>query len=104
MAQKVVMVDDLEGTEGARTIRFGVDGNQYEIDLNEKNQARLNKALEKFLSVARPVHRVQKTQRKAGPSYRPADVRAWAAENGVEVSDRGRVPQEVVDRYVAATS
>lgn len=34
----------------------------------------------------------------------PASVRAWAKANGHNVNDRGRVPAEVTDAYVAAGS
>jgi hypothetical protein len=44
----------------------------------------------------------------AGPvppaAPRPADVRRWAAENGMTVSDRGRIPADVVRRYLEATA
>jgi hypothetical protein len=33
----------------------------------------------------------------AAPS--PAEVRVWARLHGIEVSDRGRIPAEVVRRY-----
>ena len=38
MAQKVqtLYVDDLDGSEAEGTIRFGLDGTEYEIDLNAK--------------------------------------------------------------------
>ena len=39
MAQKVqtLYVDDLDGSEADGTIRFGLDGAEYEIDLNAKH-------------------------------------------------------------------
>ena len=43
MAQKVqtLFIDDLDGSEAEGTVRFGLDGTEYEIDLNAENaQAR----------------------------------------------------------------
>jgi ERCC4 domain/Lsr2 len=40
----------------------------------------------------------------APPERRSADVRAWARERGLVVSDRGRIPADVVRQYEAATS
>jgi hypothetical protein len=36
MAQKIqtVFIDDLDGSDADGTIRFGLDGTEYEIDLN----------------------------------------------------------------------
>ena len=54
MAQKVMLIDDLDGSEGAETIRYSVDGKDYEIDLSEKNAKRLRDALTEFIEKARP--------------------------------------------------
>jgi len=39
MAQKVTveLEDDLDGSPADETVRFGLDGTEYEIDLSEKN-------------------------------------------------------------------
>jgi hypothetical protein len=42
------------------------------------------------------------TPRRA--AYERADLRKWAAANDVHVASRGRVPQAVVDRYLARNS
>ena len=36
MAQKIqtLFIDDLDGSEAAGTVRFGLDGTDYEIDLS----------------------------------------------------------------------
>src|SRR5690349_24439970 len=46
MAQKVqtLFVDDLDGSEAEGTVRFGLDGTDYEIDLNAKNSRQLRDA------------------------------------------------------------
>ena len=109
MAQQVFVsiTDDLDGSEAAETITFDLDGTSYEIDLNEKNAAALRKALDKYVASAR-----RSSGRGAGRASgrRPARsgdadpraVRVWAQEHGLEVSSRGRIPAEILDRYRAA--
>jgi hypothetical protein len=101
MAQKVsiVLVDDIDGSEAEETVSFSLDGRDYEIDLNAKNAGKLRDALAPFIGHARRGGG-RKRNRTGGPS--PADIRAWARENGFEVPDRGRVSQQVRDAYLAA--
>jgi len=57
MAQKVMLIDDLGGSEGAETITYTVDGQQYEIDLSKKNAERFPSMLKEFIDASRPVER-----------------------------------------------
>lgn len=102
MAQKVsiVLVDDIDGTDAEETVSFALDGRDYEIDLNSKNAAKLRDALAPYLGHARRAGGRKRGRTGGGPS--PADIRAWARENGFDVPDRGRVSQQVKDAYVAA--
>jgi hypothetical protein len=107
MAQKVniVLVDDLDGSEAAETVSFGLDGTTYEIDLSEQHAKGLREALSPFVGHARKVAggrrgRKGATTTNLGPS--PRLVRDWARSNGYEVSDRGRVPADVIAAYEAA--
>jgi hypothetical protein len=111
MAQKVetVFIDDLDGSEAESTVRFGLDGSEYEIDLNAAHAGELRKALEKYIGAGR---RVNGTARRAGRSTsrksastgpNPSEVREWAKSQGIEVKDRGRVPAELVVKFKAAT-
>ena len=110
MAQKVMTLlqDDLDGSEATETVTFGLDGLTYEIDLNEKNSAKLRKALEPYLSAARRVGGSRSGRRRAGARARsksdvdPAAVRAWAASNKIKVSPRGRISAAVIEQYRAA--
>lgn len=98
----VTLVDDLDGTEAAETVRFALDGVAYEIDLSAKNATELREHLGRFVSAARrvggaaPRHR----RRRRGTAERDL-IRQWARQNGWAVSDRGRIPQEVVTAYRA---
>jgi Lsr2 len=46
MAQKIqtLFVDDLDGSEAEGTVRFGLDGTEYEIDLNARHSRELRNA------------------------------------------------------------
>jgi Lsr2 len=110
VAQKVqvVLTDDLDGGRADETVQFALDGATYEIDLSQANAEALREALTRYVSAARRTGgRV--VRRAAGGKSRPAaervdlsDVRAWARENGFQVSDRGRVSGEVRAAYDAA--
>jgi hypothetical protein len=105
MAQKVniILVDDLDGSEADETVSFALDGTSYEIDLNEKNAAKLRDALSGYIGHARKVSTTRKRRgsvTSSGPSAR--ELRDWARSNGYEVSDRGRVPAEVREAFEAA--
>jgi len=110
MAQKVrtSLVDDLDGSDAEGTVLFGLDGTEYEIDLNAAHASDLRAALARYTEAGR---KVTSTARRAGQGNRktPAngagdtDVRAWARAQGLEVKDRGRVPADVIARYQAAS-
>ncbi|AGM12147.1 Lsr2-like briding protein [Streptomyces phage Godpower] len=63
---RIYLVDDLDGRNGARTVTFGLDGQQYEIDLTEKNEERLRKALDRYVLAARKVKRKRATSTRSG--------------------------------------
>lgn len=106
MARKVevTLIDDIAGGPATATVQFGFGGVQYEIDLNDDNTAKLEKALAPFIENARKVQPQRRARKTAASSQKvaPGDVRAWAASNGIEVSSRGRIPGEVMDAYLAA--
>ncbi len=100
----VIVKDDLDGSEGAETVAFGFDGVMYEIDLGPKNRARLQKAVAPYVEAGRRI----RVSRSRGSSSRPtgqridrAAVRDWARENGLTVSERGRISSHVMERYEA---
>jgi hypothetical protein len=106
MAQKVsvVLEDDLTGGPAEQTVRFAFEGTEYEIDLNAKNAAAFGKQLAPYLEHARRAGRTQAraTGRTAANRQRSSDIRAWAKEHGLAVSERGRIPASVVEQYRAA--
>jgi hypothetical protein len=114
MAKQIqeIHIDDLDGSTmpHENTVRFGLDGTNFEIDLGEKNEEALRKALAPFLKVARPVRaeRGGRGRRAAGVSTRAmsreqsAQIRQWAKSQGLPVSERGRIASTVVEKYEAA--
>ena len=106
LAQKVniVLVDDVDGSDATETVSFGLDGTSYEIDLNEKNAAKLRNALSGFVGHARKVSTGRRGRRSAatasGPS--PREIREWARSQGMDVPDRGRVSADVRAAYEKA--
>ena len=110
MAQKIqtLFIDDLDGSDADGTVRFGLDGTEYEIDLNTGHAEALRDALARYVGAAR---------RAGGSARRPArsgrraptggvdstQVREWAKAQGIDVKDRGRVPAELVVKFKAAT-
>ena len=113
MAQRVnvVLVDDIDGTEAAETVSFGLDGVQYDIDLSEENADRLRELLAPYVGHARRAGGRRRSGAGAGRSgggakasggATAAEVRAWARENGYDVPERGRVSAEVREAYDAA--
>jgi Lsr2 len=106
MAQKVTveLEDDLDGGPADETVRFGFDGSDYEIDLSKTNAARFRSQLEPFIEHARKAGRGQRRRSARTPSSRQHSgaVRAWAREQGIAVSERGRIPASVIDQYEIA--
>jgi nucleoid-associated protein Lsr2 len=106
VAQKVTVVleDDLTGGPAEQTIRFAFDDTDYEIDLNAKNAATFSKQLAPYVEHARRAGRApsRRPGRTAANRQRSGDIRAWAKEHGLTVSERGRIPASVVEQYNAA--
>ena len=106
MAQKVniVLVDDIDHTDADETVTFGLDGKNYEIDLNTKNADALREALAPYVGHARRAGgSTRRSASRAGSSRSSAgDIREWATANGFEVSERGRISSEVREAYASA--
>ena len=106
MAQKVIVVleDDLTGGPAEQTVRFAFEGTDYEIDLSAKNAAAFGKRLAPYIEHARKAGRVPpgRPGRTAANRQRSGDIRAWAKEHGLAVSERGRIPANVAEQYRAA--
>jgi hypothetical protein len=108
MARKITVAleDDLDGGPADETVRFGLGGSRYEIDLSNKNAATFRRNLAPFIEHARKAARGQGRgpERTASSRERSESIRAWAKQAGIAVSDRGRIPARVVEQYQAATN
>ena len=106
MAQKITVAleDDLEGGPADETVRFELGGAEYEIDLSKKNARAFRKQLAPFIEHARKAGRGQRRRpgRAAARRERSGDIRAWAKDQGIPVSERGRIPASVVEQYESA--
>jgi hypothetical protein len=110
MTQKVqiILIDDIDGSEAAETVRFGLDGTHYEIDLNQAHATALRNTLARYTGAARKVSGTARRAARNGskaPGTVPdnAEVRDWARANGLKVNDRGRIPGTIVASYREAT-
>lgn len=114
MAQRTLiqLIDDLDGTQFAEgkgeTIRFGLDGVDYEIDLANKNAKKFRESIALFVDSARKTsgRGIRRSNAGRGPARADREqmqaIRDWARNNGYEVSDRGRIPATVLEAYHAA--
>jgi hypothetical protein len=86
------------------TRAFSLDGRDYEIDLCEKHSEKFDEVFRRFANRARKVtSRMTRTKRRtAAHRQHSAEVRAWAKRSGIEVSDRGRIPAQVIAKYEAS--
>jgi hypothetical protein len=113
MAQKVIttLVDDLDGTEipngEGETVRFAIDGTSYEIDLTTDNAEKLRDALQPYIDNGRRSARNTTPQTRSTSTSSSnsreelAAAREWLKNNGHQVSDRGRVPNKLLELYRA---
>jgi Lsr2 len=99
----VILVDDLDGSEATEQVEFAVDGRSYAIDLSAENSAKFREALAPFISAAR---RAGGRRTAAAAPSRPASdreqnqaIREWAAAQGMKISERGRIPSNVLEAY-----
>jgi Lsr2 len=107
MAQKIqtLFIDDIDGGAAEGTVRFGLDGTEYEIDLNAKHAAQLRTVLANYVAhgrKARGTRRAVRGRRAGAGAVDTAKVREWARGQGLDIKERGRVPASVVEKYQAA--
>jgi hypothetical protein len=109
----VSLVDDFDGTEAAETVKFALDGKSYEIDLSKPNANELRRTLRPYIERSRTARRSAAAKRSAKGSgrgtrraegYDRTEVREWAKKNRVKVAPRGRISNEVVEKFRKATA
>lgn len=117
MARQIItkLLDDLDGGEADETVEFAFDGVGYTIDLSAKNASKLRDFMATYQEAGTRTGRVGSApslrtngSRGGGMSFtankeQNFKIRQWAGENGYELSERGRIPQYVVDAYNSGT-
>jgi hypothetical protein len=98
----IALEDDLDGGPADQTVHFGLGAIEYEIDLNTQNARLFRTQMAPFLEHARKASRGQRRPARSASRPNGAGIRAWAREHGLQVSDRGRIPASVIQRYEAA--
>jgi hypothetical protein len=108
---QVELVDDLNGEVAQETVRFGVDGTEYEIDLTTENAEKLRSTLSEYTEKARESRKARAGRKQGGQQSAASAsttkskreetqaIRQWAQENGHNPSSRGRINQSIVDAY-----
>jgi hypothetical protein len=104
---QIILEDDYDGGEADETVSFALDGAEYEIDLSTENATELRNALAPWLAHARKVGGRKRTRTPARSSAESSagstsDIRAWALQNGMDVSSRGRISSQVRQAYEQA--
>ena len=104
MAQKITveMTDDLDGSQADTTVRFAVDGTAYEIDLSKKNAAKIRRDFGRYIEHARRATSGRRPGRPPRDRHHSPTVREWAKRQGIQVSERGRIPASIVSQYEQA--
>ena len=118
----VILIDDLDGTEAGESLDFGLDGVEYEIDLNDEHAGTLRDRLAPFVASARrvgsrrratsskttptlPSNSRTSSARRAGSAPATVDreqnkaIREWAARHGHPLGARGRIPSAVSEAF-----
>jgi hypothetical protein len=112
MAQRAVLVDDFDESEATQTVQFGYRGRQYAIDLNDEHAEEFDSLLSRYVEAARDITQPgaqQSPTRRQRPSRRrsaqeTAKIREWARDHDMKISDRGRIPLNVLEQYDLAKS
>jgi hypothetical protein len=101
----ITLEDDLDGSPAQETVPFSLGAAQYEIDLSAANADRFRAQLAPFIAHARKLGQGQSARppRSSAARRASAEVRAWAREQGIEISERGRIPASVTEQYKQAT-
>jgi Lsr2 len=108
----VSLIDDFDGTEASETVKFALDGKAYEIDLSKANANELRRTLRPYIERSRAARRATAARKgssgRRGPArrsegYDRTEVRAWAKANRIKVAPRGRISNDIVEKWRKAT-
>jgi hypothetical protein len=106
----VKLIDDLDGSTADETVKFGLDGVAYEIDLSDKNAHKLREILAPYVEKGSRSDRrravtiggrsaVARGRGAAAEREQNKAIRTWAQRKGIPVAPRGRIKQDIVEQY-----
>ena|SRR5829696_7916211 len=98
----IEMTDDLDGSRADETVKFALDGAEYEIDLSKAHSKDLHDALQPYLKAARKTGGRRGRRDGMGVKEDLHAIRDWAKQQGMKVSERGRISAEVREAYTKA--
>lgn len=100
---KIILIDDIDGSEAVETVYFSVGRDHYEIDLSADHLEEFNKGISQWTENARKIKGLPVRTRAAAASGKSdaAEIRAWAREKGIDVPAKGRIPLQVREQYNA---
>jgi nucleoid-associated protein Lsr2 len=111
LAQRTIveLIDDLDGGQAHESVAFSLDGVQFTIDLSKDNADKFRDLLSEY---------VEKGTRLGGRKQRGTTatlkvnaggnkeqnqaIREWARSQGKKISDRGRIPADLVTEFQEA--
>ena len=115
---QTLYIDDIDGSEAAGTVRFGLDGADYEIDLNAEHTKQLHTALRTYIdharktggtsrrgpAVAAPTAPSTRPRFAAGPGNRASTSRTVAVcpPTLLLSTRRGRIPVQRLEAHSLA--
>jgi hypothetical protein len=100
--QKVLvsLEDDLDGSPADETVKFGLDGHEYVIDLRSRHAKEFRRTVRPYVEAARKKAAVRgQAGRPAALRRYTAEVRAWAKREGYKLGEKGRIPGDIVEAY-----
>lgn len=103
-------VDDLNGIDPAREVRFSLDGREYRIDLGTDNEEELRHILKPYILAGRNARKTDKPAKRRYIRAEPATnsraarldrvkVRTWAKAQNLPVSSRGKISWDILRAY-----
>lgn len=101
--------DDFDNTalshDEVNIVEFAVNGIDYTMELSEKNLQKFQAAVDPYIAVARRTPRTATRKPNSNASLnRNKRIREWAQANNIEVSKRGRIASDVIEKFNQAHS
>ncbi|WP_312098321.1 histone-like nucleoid-structuring protein Lsr2 [Corynebacterium dentalis] len=95
----------LEDNE-VNVVEFSVNGIDYVMELSEKNLQKFQSAVDPYIAVARRAARSSSNRKSSSnsSSNRNKRIREWALENNLDVSKRGRIASDIIEKFNQAHS